>query len=68
MRDRESQRHRQREKQTPDREPDGDSILRLRITPEPGAGTQLLSHPGVPSQYFFFKILFVHERQRESET
>ena len=31
--------------------------------PEPKADAQLLSHPGVP--YFFFKILFIHERPTE---
>ena len=51
MRDteKESQRHRQREKQAPYREPDeGIHPEAPGSRPEPKADTQLLSHPGVP--------------------
>ena len=44
-RHREGDRHRQREKQAPCREPDVGS------RPEPKADAQLLSHPGVPHFY-----------------
>ena len=47
MRDTERQRHRQREKQTPCREPDvGLDPWTLGLHPEPKADTQPLSHPG----------------------
>ena len=49
-RERERQRHRQREKQAPCREPDVG--LNPRITPEPKADAQPLSHPGVPECCF----------------
>ena len=46
---RERQRHRQKEKQAPCREPDvGLDPGTLGSRPEPKADTQLLSHPGVP--------------------
>ena len=51
MRDteRERQRHRQREKQAPCKELDVGLNLRTPGSlPEPKAGTQPLSHPGVP--------------------
>ena len=51
MRDteRERQRHRQREKQAPCREPDVGLDPRTPGShPEPKAGAQALSHPGVP--------------------
>ena len=51
MRDteRERQRHRQREKQAPCKEPDGGLDPRTTGShPEPKAGAQLLSHPGIP--------------------
>ena len=47
---RERQRHRQREKQAPCREPDvGLDPMTLESCPEPKADAQPLSHPGVPS-------------------
>ena len=49
MRDRESQRHRKREKHAPCREPDVGLDPRTRGScPEPKADAQPLSHPGVP--------------------
>ena len=51
MRDteRERQRHRQSEKQAPCREPDvGIDPETPESGPRPKAGTQLLSHPGIP--------------------
>ena len=49
MRDTERQRHRQREKQVPYREPDvGLDPGTLGSRPEPKAEAQPLSHPGVP--------------------
>ena len=48
MRDTQSQRHRQREKQTPCRKPDATLDPRtLGSQPEPKVDTQPLSHPGV---------------------
>lgn len=45
----ERQRHRQREKQAPPREPNvGLNPEALGSRPEPKADAQLLSHPGVP--------------------
>ena len=45
----EGQRHRQREKQAPCREPDAGLEPRTPGSrPEPKADAQLLSHPGVP--------------------
>ena len=52
MRDiyRERQKHRQREKRVPHREPDvGLDPGNLRPCPEPKAGAQLLGHPGIPA-------------------
>ena len=50
MKDTERQRHRQREKQAPHREPDaGLDPGTLGSRPEPKADTQLLNHPGIPS-------------------
>ena len=51
MRDTERrQRHRQREKQAPRREPDvGLDPGILRSYPEPKADAQPLSHPGIPN-------------------
>ena len=51
MRDteRDRQRRRQREKQAPSRKPDvGLDPGTLGSCPEPKAGAQLLSHPGIP--------------------
>ena len=49
MNDRERQRHRQREKQAPYREPDAGLDSRTPGSlPEPKANTQSLSHTGVP--------------------
>ena len=46
---RERQRRRQREKQAPGREPDvGLDLETAGSRPEPGAGAQPLSHPGIP--------------------
>ena len=59
MRDteREGQRHRQREKQAPCRDPDvGLDPGTPGSCPEPKAGTKLLSHPGIPSAPFFTDI------------
>ena len=53
MRDteRENQRHRQREKQAPCREPDvGLDARTPRSRPGPKASAKLLSHPGVPEE------------------
>ena len=47
-RERERQRHKQREKQTPGKEPDvGLNPETAGSCPEPGAGAQRLSHPGI---------------------
>ena len=49
MRDTERQRHRQKEKQAPCGEPNAGLDPRTPGShPEPKAGTQPLSHPGVP--------------------
>ena len=54
MRDTERQRHRQREKQAPCREPDaGLDPNTLGSGPETKADTQPLSHPGAPGHSFF---------------
>ena len=54
MREREEQRHRQREKQAPCREPDaGLDLVSPGSHPEPMAGTKPLSHPGIPKLCFF---------------
>ena len=53
MRDREKQRHRQREKQAPSGEPDvGLNPRTPGSCPEPKVGAQPLSHPGVPEYRF----------------
>ena len=67
--ERERQRHRQKEKQAPCREPDvGLDPRTVGSRPEPKAGTQPLSHPGVPEYSFFLRFyLFIHERHRERE-
>ena len=59
MRDRERrQRHRERDKQAPHREPDvGLDPRTLRSHPELKADAQPLSHPGVLSFHKEFKIL-----------
>ena len=50
---RERQRHRQREKQAPGKEPDvGLDPETVGSRPEPGAGAQPLSHPGIPKTGF----------------
>ena len=61
MRDTERQRHRQREKQAPCREPNARLDPRtLGSCPEPKADTQPLSQPGVSGpQYFFCPFLLV---------
>ena len=52
---RERQRHRQREKQAPCREPDvGFDPGTPGLCPGPKAGAKLLSNPGIP------KILFIY--------
>ena len=51
--EREGQRYRQREKQAPCKEPDvGLEPGNLGSRPEPKAGTQPLSHSGVPCHVF----------------
>ena len=50
----ERQRHREREKQAPQREPDvGLDPWTQGSRPEPKAVAQPLSHPGIPSAIFF---------------
>ena len=57
-REREGQKHRQREKQAPCREPDAGLYPRiLGSRPEPKADSQLLSHSGVPNSVFYTKII-----------
>ena len=52
MRDREKQRHRQREKQAPHRKPDAGLNPRTPGSrPEPKADAQPLSHPGAPRNF-----------------
>ena len=52
------QRHRQREKQAPCREPDvGLDPLTLGSRPEPKADSQPLSHPGIPPYKCFIIFL-----------
>ena len=52
MRGTERQKHRQREKQAPQGEPDVGLNLRTRRSlPEPKADSQPLSHPGIPVFY-----------------
>ena len=66
MREKERQRHRQREKQAPCREPDVGLDPRTPGShPEPKADTQPLSHPGVPGFYFsadleMWRVSFCH--------
>ena len=56
-REREWQRHRQREKQVPCRKPNVELDPRtLGSYPEPKADAQLLSHPGVPKGPCFFLL------------
>ena len=55
MRDTERQRHRQREKQAPHREPDVGLDPRTGISSEPKAGAQSLNHPGTPSTHILKK-------------
>ena len=51
------QRHRQREKQAPYREPDGGLDPGSPGShPEPKADAQPLSHPGVPIFFFFLEV------------
>ena len=57
MRDTERQRHRQREKQTPCREPDAGLDPRtLGLRPEPKADAQPLSYPSAPPQRDVLRI------------
>ena len=52
--EKERQRHRQKEKQAPCREPDvGLDPGTPESCPGPKAGTQLLSHPGIPGLLYF---------------
>ena len=61
-RERETQRHRRREKQAPCGEPDvGLDPGSPGSRPGPKTGAKPLSHPGFPRFY-----LFIHERQREA--
>ena len=54
MRDTQRDRHRQREKQAPCRDPDvGLDPRTPGSLPEPKADAQPLSHPGVPCIFFF---------------
>ena len=56
---RESQRHRKREKQAPCRELDeGPNPRTPGSHPEPEADAQLLSHPGAPIAVLLFQNLF----------
>ena len=69
MRDtaRERQRHRQRKKQAPYREPDAGLHPRTAGSqPEWKADIQPLSHPGAPIP-FLKKILFIYLREKEHE-
>ena len=62
MRDtqKEMQRHRQREKQAPCREPDAGLDLRTRGShPELKADVQPLSHPGIPALEFLIQYYWV---------
>ena len=70
--EREKQRHRQKEKQTPCREPNMGPYPGIPGShPELKADTQPLSHPGVPLSLslslFLRYYLFIHERHRERE-
>ena len=57
MKDRERQRHRKREKQTPCREPNvGLGPGTPGSYPEPKADAQLLSHPGVANIKFLYLL------------
>ena len=67
MRDSERQRHRQREKQAPSREPDAGLDPRTPGShPEPKTDAQLLSHPGAPPMSYcltlYLSILKYHVR------
>ena len=60
--ERERQRRRQREKQAPCREPNVGLDPGTRGSrPEPGAGAQPLSHPGVPEHFSFIKTSLLLE-------
>ena len=69
MRDTERGRDRQRERQAPCRESDvGLDPGTPGPCPGPKAGTKPLSHPGIPSCFFFLRFyLFIHERHRERQ-
>ena len=57
MRNREKQRHRQREKQAPCRKPDVGLVPGAPGShPEPKANAQLLSYPGIPRNTPRFKL------------
>ena len=61
---RERQRHRQREKQAPWREPDLELDPRiLGSCPEPKAGTQPLSHPDVPYKGDLSTLMCIQEKK-----
>ena len=63
MRDTEGERHRQREKQAPCREPDaGLDPGTPGSCPEPKADAQPLRHPGVPPFYYFNSCPLVTRR------
>ena len=58
MRDTKRERHRQREKQAPCREPDvGLDPRTPGSCPGPKAGAQLLSHPGIPRNVYYWKMI-----------
>ena len=62
MRDteKERQRHRQRGKQAPCREPDmGLNPVTPGSCPGPNAGPQPLSHPGIPDEHLFYTLCTV---------
>ena len=71
MRDIERQRHRQREKQAPCREPNVELDPRTSGSfPGPKAGAQPLSHPGVPVLmilFIYLKKYFIYFFMRETE-
>ena len=63
----ERQRHRQREKQAPCREPDvGLDPRALESCPGPKAGTKLLGHPGIPKFFFFFFERRILQQKKKS--
>ena len=66
--ERESQRHRQKEKQAPCREPDaGLDPGTPGSCPGPKAGAKRLSHPGIPTFIFLFMRDTQRERQRHRQ-